>query len=150
MAAKGKIAVVGCGLIGRSWAMLFASGGYDVVIYDKDETASLDALTTIEEELHKLESLTLLRGDLSAEEQVKLISRAEDLETCVKDAFFVQESVPECVEMKKIIFNKLDKLATDDMILSSSTSCITPSTFSESLKHRSQVLVAHPVSQTLS
>ncbi|CAL1300597.1 unnamed protein product [Larinioides sclopetarius] len=144
MATKGKIAVVGCGLIGRSWAMLFASGGYNVMIYDKDETASLDALTTIKEELHKLESLTLLRGELSAEEQVELISRAEDLETCVKDAFFVQESVPECVEMKKIIFNKLDKLATEDMILSSSTSCITPSTFTEDLKHRSHVLVAHP------
>ncbi|GFU44480.1 lambda-crystallin homolog [Nephila pilipes] len=141
---KGKIAIVGCGLIGKSWAMLFASAGYDVMIYDKDDTASLHALTTIAEELHKLESSELLRGDLSADEQIKLISRAEELETCVKDALHVQESVIENEEMKKIVFQKLDSLATDKMTLCSSTSCITPSTFSENLKHRSQVLVAHP------
>ncbi|GFQ90066.1 lambda-crystallin homolog [Trichonephila clavata] len=141
---KGKIAVVGCGLIGKSWAMLFASAGYDVVIYDKDDSASLHALTIIKEELHKLESSELLRGDLSAEEQIKLISRAENLETCVKDALHVQECVIENEEMKKIVFQKLDNLATDKMTLCSSTSCITPSTFSENLKHRSQVLVAHP------
>ncbi|GIY87500.1 lambda-crystallin homolog [Caerostris extrusa] len=144
MTSKGKIAIVGCGLIGKSWAMLFASAGYNVMIYDKDSAASSDALVTIKDELNKLENSQLLRGTLTAEQQHSLISRTEDLETCVKDALHVQESVPECEEMKKIIFNKLDSLATNKMTLCSSTSCITPSTFSENLKHRAQVLVAHP------
>jgi len=144
MADKGKIAIVGSGLIGHSWAMLFASAGYKVTIYDKDKNASLEALKTIEEELKQLETSGLLRGHLTAKEQLNLISQTEKLEDCIKDAFFVQESVPENIELKKIIFQKLDQLATDEMILSSSTSCITPSKFSENLKHRSQVLVAHP------
>lgn len=89
--------------------MLFASAGYNVVIYDKDDSASLDVLATIEEELHKLESSQLLRGDLSAEEQVKLISRAEDLETCVKDAFFVQVSRT----FKDMFYNILKSFSMD-------------------------------------
>ncbi|KAG8188113.1 hypothetical protein JTE90_029041 [Oedothorax gibbosus] len=144
MAGKGKIAIVGSGLIGRSWAMLFASAGYNVVIYDKDPKASEAALKVIEEQLKQLESSEMLRGSLSAAEQLKLITRTEDLETCVKDASHVQESVPENFELKKMIFQKLDDLASDTMTLASSTSCIMPSSFSETLKHRSQVVVAHP------
>lgn len=72
--------------------MLFASAGYDVVIYDKDPNASLAALEVISEQLQKLESSELLRGNLSAAEQLKLISRTEKLEDCVKDALHVQVS----------------------------------------------------------
>nr|XP_015924932.1 lambda-crystallin homolog isoform X2 [Parasteatoda tepidariorum] len=144
MASKGKIAVVGSGLIGHSWAMLFASAGYNVTIYDRDSNVSLAALKTIEKELRELEANQLLRGNLSAEEQLKCITRTESLEDCVKNSFFVQESVPENEELKKIVFQKLDQLATDDVILCSSTSCITPSKLSENMKHKTQVIVAHP------
>lgn len=60
--------------------------------------------------------------------------------------FFFQESVPEDIDLKKSVFKKLDELASDNVVLCSSTSCIVPSAFTENLKHRSQALVAHPVS----
>lgn len=78
------------GLIGRSWAMLFASGGYNVVIYDNDPKVSEAALGIIEEQLKKLENDQLLRGSLSAAEQVKLISSTSDLAECLRDAVHVQ------------------------------------------------------------
>ena len=45
------------------------------------------------------------------------------------------------------MFADLDQLATDTMILASSTSCIVPSSFTSELAHRSQCIVAHPVSR---
>ncbi|KFM79276.1 Lambda-crystallin-like protein, partial [Stegodyphus mimosarum] len=144
MAGKAKIGIVGSGLIGRSWAMLFASAGYNVVIYDKDPKISSDALVDIEDQLNKLENSSLLRGELSAAQQLKLISKTNNLADVVKGAIHVQESVPEDIHLKKEVFQKLDELVTDNIPLCSSSSCITPSTFSENMKHRSQVLVAHP------
>jgi 3-hydroxyacyl-CoA dehydrogenase len=58
---------------------------------------------------------------------------------------FVQESGPELVEQKKIIWTELDKLAPADAVLASSTSAITASRFTETLPGRARCLVGHPV-----
>ncbi|CAB3987100.1 lambda-crystallin-like [Paramuricea clavata] len=56
------------------------------------------------------------------------------------------ENTPENVDIKKKVFVNLDNLVkNDDTILASSTSCIIPSRFTETLKHRKQCIVAHPV-----
>lgn len=143
--SKGKVAIVGSGLIGRSWSMLFASVGYQVTLYDVNSSAVDSALQLITEELHKLESNGLLRGTLKAQEQVKLISKAETLADCLSNAIHCQECVFEDIELKRNVFKQLDALASDTVTLSSSTSCFLPSTFSEGLVHKSQVIVSHPV-----
>jgi L-gulonate 3-dehydrogenase len=61
------------GLIGRSWAMLFASAGYSVYIYDIDNNQTSSALEDIEEQMKTLETKKLLRGKLSASQQRSLI-----------------------------------------------------------------------------
>ena len=43
---KGKVGIVGSGLVGKSWAMIFASAGYNVTIYDIKEEAVKNALGT--------------------------------------------------------------------------------------------------------
>ena len=57
--------------------------------------------------------------------------------------------MPEKIELKKKVFQQLDDLATDDVVLSSSSSAIPSSKFTEDLKHRSQCIVSHPVSLTI-
>ncbi len=60
-------------------------------------------------------------------------------------AEYVQESLPERVEMKKEIFGRMDKIASPTTVLASSTSSIPASAFTEDLPGRARCLIAHPV-----
>ncbi|CAG5119031.1 unnamed protein product [Candidula unifasciata] len=143
MSAK-KIGVIGSGLIGRSFAMLFASAGYKVVIFDIEPAQTRAAKEDIREQLASLEKNGLLKGSLSRQQQFDNISTTENLEECVKNAFFIQECVPERLDIKRKVWAQVDKLVGDDVILSSSTSALLPSAISEGLTHKNRFIISHP------
>lgn len=62
------------GLIGRSWAMLFAGAGYCVHLYDVSQDLVANAIKDIEQQLTALAAAGLLRGTLSVAEQLQLIA----------------------------------------------------------------------------
>jgi len=138
------IGIIGSGLIGRSWAMIFASAGYNVSIFDNDPNQLKTGKEVIMTQLRDLEKKQLLRGKLDVEAQYNLISWTENLKECVHNAKYIQECTPENLEMKKAIFSELDKLVDEKTILASSTSALPASSFSSELTHRSQVIVVHP------
>ena len=81
------------GLIGRSWAMLFAAAGHEVVLFDILPKQIEDALAEILIQLKDLQSKGLLRGTLSVEQQHSKISGTTDLKQCISDSIYVQVAI---------------------------------------------------------
>ncbi|XP_077154481.1 lambda-crystallin homolog [Ranitomeya variabilis] len=142
---EGSIVIIGSGLIGRSWAMVFASGGFKVRLYDivKEQVAA--ALEDIRKQMEELRNSGMLRGSLSSEEQISLISGFSDLKSALEGAIFIQECVPENLELKLKIFSDIDRHINDSAIISSSTSCLSPTKMFNGLQHVKNCIVAHPV-----
>lgn len=126
--------------------MIFASVGYKVCIFDIVQSQIENALQQAKSQLLNLEAKGLLRGKLTAAQQFSCISGSTDLKEAISNAFFLQECIPENLDLKKKLYSQFDEIINDEIILSSSTSTFMPSLFSEHMKHRSQVLVSHPVS----
>ncbi|KAH8021562.1 hypothetical protein HPB51_015958 [Rhipicephalus microplus] len=80
------------GLIGRSWAMLFAGAGYTVDLFDVDDKKVDEALSDIEDQLGNLEKKGLLRGNLTSRQQHQLIRKCSTMAECLKGAIHVQAS----------------------------------------------------------
>ncbi|XP_016388964.1 lambda-crystallin-like [Sinocyclocheilus rhinocerous] len=143
---KGKIiTVVGSGLIGRSWAMVFMSGGYMVNIYDNIPGQASGAITEIRKQIEELQQAKMLRGNLTAAEQLSLLSSHDDLLQALEGAFFVQECVFEDLEAKQTVFHEVENLVTESVILSSSTSCLMPSNVFSRVQNRTRCIISHPV-----
>jgi 3-hydroxyacyl-CoA dehydrogenase len=139
---KQKIAIVGAGLIGRAWAMVFARAGHPVAMTDVDAGALERTHALIGERLADLKEFGLI-----TEAPATVLSRITceaDLAATVAGAALVQENVRESLEAKREIFATLDALASPDCVIASSTSWITASQYTESLTGRARCLVAHP------
>jgi L-gulonate 3-dehydrogenase len=137
-----SVAVIGAGLIGRSWAMVFAQAGWDVRMTDPDAEALRKAPDLIRTGLEELARHGLVSNPAGASARV---AAAPSLAEATADADLVQENGPEKIEIKRAIFAELDRLAPPDCILASSTSAIVASQFTEGLAGRARCLVAHPV-----
>jgi L-gulonate 3-dehydrogenase len=137
-----KVAVIGAGLIGRAWAMVFARAGWEVALHDCVPAVLEAAPGLIAEGLGALAAHGLAGNPADAAAKVRT---APDLASAVTGASFVQENVAETVEAKRAVFAALDRLAGPDAILASSTSAIVASRFTENLAGRHRCLVAHPV-----
>ncbi|XP_066115087.1 lambda-crystallin homolog isoform X1 [Saccopteryx bilineata] len=143
--AAGPVLVVGSGLIGQNWAMLFASGGFRVKLYDIEQQQITEALDNIRNGMKLLEQSGSLKGSLSAEQQLSRITGCSNLQEAVEGAMHIQECVPEDLGLKRKVFAQLDGLIGDDVVLSSSTSTLLPSKLFVGLAHVKQCIVAHPV-----
>ena len=138
-----KVAIIGSGLIGRAWAMVFARAGHAVKLYDTAPGAADKALALIKEGLEELYEFGLI-GE-SADVVVKRVTTAATLADAVKDADYVQENTSEKLDVKREVYRQMDEAAPAHCILASSTSTIQTSRFSEGLKGRHRCIVAHPV-----
>ncbi|MEX2127429.1 MAG: 3-hydroxyacyl-CoA dehydrogenase [Xanthobacteraceae bacterium] len=137
-----RIAIIGAGLIGRSWAIVFARAGLEVALYDGAAGAAEQAGKFISAELARMTAFGFV-GDVPA--SVARVQIAASLAEALEGADLVQENATENVETKRAIFAELDRLAGARTILASSTSGIVASAFTETLKNRERCLVAHPV-----
>jgi 3-hydroxyacyl-CoA dehydrogenase len=134
--------IVGAGLIGRSWANIFARAGWQVRVWDPLPEQRATAHEQIALSLHDLARHGLVDHPDAAAQRIEVV---DDLAAAVREAEYVQESGPENLEAKLTTFAQLDAAAPASTILASSTSAIVASLFTEKLAGRPRCLVAHPV-----
>jgi L-gulonate 3-dehydrogenase len=138
-----QVAVVGAGLIGRAWSIVFARAGFDVALWDPYPQQIEAALGFISERLPELLEAGLLKEAPAV--VADRVRRASTLSEAVRDAEHVQENGPEQVAAKQALFAELDRLAPPDAVLASSSSGIPASAYTKDLAGRARCLVAHPV-----
>lgn len=139
-----KIAIIGSGLVGRSWAISFARAGHDAFLWDSQQGAAGAAVAYIASILPDLQANDLLRGS-APDEVLARLHVADTAEEALAGAIYAQESTPELVEIKREVYARLDALADPETILASSTTALLPSSFTEGLKGAGRCVVAHPV-----
>ena len=137
-----KIAIVGVGLVGRGWSIVFARAGYDVALFDHEPVVVARAPGLIRQSLDKLVTHGLIEN---ADTVANRIQPAQSLGQALEHAAYVQESVFEEVAAKQNILTAIDANVAEDTLIGSSSSGIPASAFTEHVKCRDRCLIAHPV-----
>lgn len=138
-----RIAIIGCGLIGKAWTVAFLRGGHSVALWDaeSDAVARLcDALPEMFEELRGYDLLQEDTGPLLAR-----LKACDTIEQALADADHVQENTPEILDSKRKVFARLDAAAGPHTVLASSTSGLLPSAIFAALRNPERCLTAHPI-----
>jgi carnitine 3-dehydrogenase len=137
MADKISVAVVGCGLIGASWAALFLRAGHDVRAWDPDPQTLGGFRDRVAGPLAQLE-------EIGGPAPLGLLHLAADLGDALKDVRLVQENAPENVPLKQDLYAQIEALVADGVIIASSTSAHPWSHLSVGMKHPNRLITAHP------
>lgn len=137
-----KVAILGAGLVGSAWAIVFARAGHAVSLYDGDGAQSRQALARVGDNMRELVGFGLLDD---ADAALARISIAGNLAEALDGAAYAQESVFERADVKTEFYAEIDKVAGADLIVGSSSSGIPASVFTEGLDCAARCLIAHPI-----
>ncbi|MDA9610033.1 3-hydroxyacyl-CoA dehydrogenase, partial [Paracoccaceae bacterium] len=141
---KKKVALIGCGLIGQSWAISFLSAGFDVSLFDPVKGVTKKAKEKIKAKLSVLQNYGLLKNK-NISDYLDRIHLTQDLLHAVEGSIYVQESGPEDLDIKKELTKRIDAATPDDIPIASSTSGIPTSFYASDIPGQYRCLVAHPI-----
>ncbi|MFI0222915.1 3-hydroxyacyl-CoA dehydrogenase family protein [Streptomyces lydicus] len=136
-----KLAVIGAGLMGSGIAQVSAQAGWDVVLRDVTDEALARGKGGIETSYEKFVSKGKLTA-ADAEQALARITTTTDLEA-VADADIVVEAVFERIDVKREIFQTLDKLVKEEAVLASNTSAIPITKIAAATSRPERVVGAH-------
>jgi 3-hydroxyacyl-CoA dehydrogenase len=135
-----KVAIIGTGVIGASWAALFLAKGLDVVATDVAPDAETSLRRFVKAAWPALERLGLAPGASQSR-----LTFSSDLPTALAGADLVQENGPERIDFKKKLYRQLDELLPADVIVASSSSGLTMSEIQSDCRlHPERCVIGHP------
>jgi carnitine 3-dehydrogenase len=134
-----RIAIVGTGVIGASWAAQYLARGFDVIATDPAPNAEVNLRKYVDEAWKALKTIGLSQGA-----SPERLSFASNLGNALSNADMVQENAPERPEFKIKLFADMDAATPPDSIIASSSSSITMSVMQSGCKHPERTLLGHP------
>ncbi len=132
-------AIIGGGVIGGGWAARFLLNGWDVRVFDPDPEAERKLGQVLANARRALPGL----GDVALPAEGEL-SFHSDLADAVSGAEWIQESVPERLDLKLKVYKDLQAACDPGTIIGSSTSGFKPSELQEGALRPEQIVVTHP------
>jgi enoyl-CoA hydratase/3-hydroxyacyl-CoA dehydrogenase len=137
-----KAAVIGSGAMGHGIAELLAMNGYHVALVDVNDEILQKAKEKIKWSLDKFAEKKRIRQE-DADAAFARISTTTSYEEAAKDIDFAIEAAPENMELKKMVFAKLDQAAPPNAILVSNTSALSITEMGNATKRPDKVAGMH-------
>lgn len=137
-----NVTVIGTGTMGPGIAQVFAQSGLKVVLYDIKEEQLEKASMAIRNNLGVFQEMGSITQK-EADEVRERITSTSNLEEAAKRADFVLEAVPEVLEIKKSVFQTLDGLCPQDVILATNTSGISITEIAKATRFPGRVVGMH-------
>jgi len=137
------VTCVGAGLIGRGWIFIFSRAGCRTRVFD-NESAQLEKARDWFDNTLIQDVVDGFMTDAAAAAASKLVSFHTNLREAVSGADYIQESVPEIMEIKKATFAEIDRCADSKAIIGSSASSIDINEFTKGLAGVNRCILAHP------
>src|SRR5579862_8509631 len=134
-----RIAIVGTGVIGASWAAHYLARGFDVVCTDPAPNAEANLRKYVSEAWPALVTIGLSPG--ASRERLTFTTKMQE---ALSKADFVQENGPERKDFKIKLFADMDAAAPVDAIIASSSSGLTMSVMQSACRHPERCVIGHP------
>ena len=138
-----KIAIIGTGLVGSGWAVVFARAGCDVAMYDAAPGGAEKGREVVAQQLNDLAAYGLVEDEPSA--ILARVSVAATLKEALDGAVYAQESTFERTDVKREVFSVIDAAIGPETLVGSSSSGIPASAYTDHVACKARCLVAHPV-----
>jgi L-gulonate 3-dehydrogenase len=138
------VAVLGCGFVGFSWAVVFARHGIEVNLFNRRSRS----LETVRDRVRG--ALEFLRDegmidDGTVAASMGRIRTFDDLKQAVAGVGYVQECLPEDLELKQQVFADVAAMTPGDVIIGSSCSGLMRADIVRKVTHHPErCIVAHP------
>jgi 3-hydroxybutyryl-CoA dehydrogenase len=136
-----RVAVVGAGTMGNGIAQVFAAFGSKVALVDVDEAALVRGVAAIEGSLGRLVKKSLVT-EADAKSTLGRIAPSKDFGSLREEALVV-EAIVEKVEVKRAVFEKLDRQLPPATILATNTSSISITKIAAATKRPDKVIGMH-------
>ena len=134
-----RAACIGGGVIGSGWAARFVLHGIDVSVFDPDPETGRKTGEVLD---NAERAFARLFGDARPARGALRI--AASIADAVDGAGFIQESVPERLDLKRAVLAGIDAAASPETVIASSTSGLLPTDMQRDLAHPGRMLVGHP------
>jgi carnitine 3-dehydrogenase len=134
-----RIAIVGTGVIGASWAAQYLARGFDVIATDPGPNAEANLRKYIDDAWTVLNSIGLSPG--ASRDRLEFTT---DMKRALAKADFVQENGPERVDFKIKLYADMDAATPPDSLIASSSSTLTMSVVQSKCEHPERCVIGHP------
>ena len=137
-----SVAVIGAGTMGHGIAYVSSAAGYAVRLHDASRSALEQARGRIASAFEK----AIERGKATPatrDESLSRLSLETELDAAVRDADLVIEAIPERMQLKQALFDRLERLTGPDTLLASNTSSLSIREIARGLSHPERTLGLH-------